>query len=157
MILLNFFLPYIELTLSFTAKQETNLKKCRSEIEAHMNTCTQTNSRTNEENLNIWTQQLVLIFYKYCSDHHIWPNINFEERKVILFGKKESIDDADKYFLELTTQALKQTHLNSIARNVVWEYQLDSSTWQSYSYKCNGEIEYAFSIQQLSKVDMQWI
>jgi hypothetical protein len=117
-----------------------------------MNTCTQTKCRENEENLNIWTQQLVLIFYKYCLDHHIWPTIDFEQRKMILLGKKESIDDADKYFLELTTQALKQTHLNSILRNIVWEYQLDSSTWQSYSYKSNAEIEYAFSIKQLLKV-----
>ncbi|CAF4091005.1 unnamed protein product, partial [Rotaria sp. Silwood2] len=143
------------LTLTFTAKQETNLKKCLSDIESHINICTQTKCRENEENLDIWTQQLILIFYKYCLDHDIWPMINFEQKKVILIGEKKSIDDADKYFLELTTQALKQTHLDIVSRNIVWKYQIDSSTsWESYSYKCNAEIEYAFTFKKLSLVNI---
>ncbi|CAF4234320.1 unnamed protein product, partial [Rotaria sp. Silwood2] len=62
---------------------------------------------------------------------------------------------ADKYFLELTTQALKQTHLDIVSRNIVWKYQIDSSTsWESYSYKCNAEIEYAFTFKKLSLVNI---
>ncbi|CAF2592809.1 unnamed protein product [Rotaria sp. Silwood2] len=146
---------FSKLTLTFTAKQETNLKKCLSDIESHINICTQMKCRENEENLDIWTQQLVFIFYKYCLDHDIWPMINFEQKKVILIGEKKSIDDADKYFLELTTQALKQTHLDIVSRNIVWKYQIDSSTsWESYSYKCNAEIEYAFTFKKLSLVNI---
>ncbi|CAF5031518.1 unnamed protein product [Rotaria sp. Silwood1] len=149
-----FFVFDLELTLTFTAKQERNLKKCRSDIESHINTCTQIKCREKEENLDIWTQQLVLIFYKYCLDHYIWPTINLEQKKVILIGEKTSIDDADKYFLELTTQALKQTQLDNISRNILWEYQIDSSTWESYSYKCNAEIEYALTFRKLPVVNI---
>ncbi|CAF1056140.1 unnamed protein product [Rotaria sp. Silwood1] len=145
---------FSKLTLTFTAKQERNLKKCLSDIESHINTCTQIKCREKEENLDIWTQQLVLIFYKYCLDHYIWPTINLEQKKVILIGEKTSIDDADKYFLELTTQALKQTQLDNISRNILWEYQIDSSTWESYSYKCNAEIEYALTFRKLPVVNI---
>lgn len=118
----------------------------------YINTLTQTKCRDKEENLDNWTQSLIFQFYKYCLDHHVWPTINFEQKKLTLMGEKKSIDDADKYFLELTTHALKQAHLDLISRNILWEYQVDSSTWESYSYKCNADIEYAYSCKKLPMV-----
>ncbi|CAM4744717.1 unnamed protein product [Rotaria magnacalcarata] len=71
-------------------------------------------------------------------------------RKVTLTGENKSIEDADKHFLELTTRALKQAHLDIISRNILWKYQADGSTWESYSYRCNADIEYACGFNKTS-------
>ncbi|UJR15414.1 hypothetical protein I4U23_002361 [Adineta vaga] len=142
-----------QINLTLTAKQETNLKQCGSAIRTYMNTCTQIKSHENDD-LNVWTQQLVMNFYQHCLNRHIWPMINLEQKKLTLTGKKESIDAADRHFLELTNQALKQLHLKNISRNVVWEYQIDATTWQSYSYNCIGEIEYARTIKNLPTIEI---
>ncbi|CAF1031890.1 unnamed protein product [Adineta ricciae] len=144
---------FSKITLTLTAKQEANLKQCRSMVDTHIQSLTQTEMRTNED-LHAWTQHLVISFYKYCLDRHIWPMISFEQKKLTLTGRKDSIGEADKYFLELTNQALKQTHLQAISRSILWEYQIDGTTWQNYSYKSISEIEYAYSFQKLSSLDI---
>lgn len=141
----------LELTLQLTAKQEANLKQCRADIEAVIKTCTDVRCRQTDD-LSAWPQELVVKFYHDCLSRQVWPTIDFEQRKLTLAGKKDSVDAADKSFLELTNQALKQAHLKSMSQHVLWQYQVDPTTWLSYSYKCVAELEYAHSVKKLPTV-----
>ena len=62
------------------------------------------------------------------------------------------MNEAEKYFYELTSETLKQERIHAVSRGVIWSVELvrNSDTWEQYSFKLNGVIEDAFLKQHRS-------
>ncbi|UJR08823.1 hypothetical protein I4U23_013078 [Adineta vaga] len=84
-------------------------------------------------------------YLKFCSTQMVLPILNFNEKKLHLFGNMTSNIEAEKRFLELQNKLLSESSQKFIDEHVYWWYEAWDATWRLYIPKMITEIEQRYS------------
>ncbi|CAF3865378.1 unnamed protein product [Rotaria magnacalcarata] len=125
---------------------ENHLLKCKQDIMDLAQSFSTKSQITNKDDILNWSQDTINKYYDYCLKQGVIPTLDLENVSLELAGPKDAVHEAEKYFLELNNETLKEAHIHSVARGVVWSVEQSPSTdiWEQYSFKLNGMIEDAF-------------
>lgn len=136
-----FFVQVIQATLIGSGD---NTKKCRKAIQDHINGCTQT-EELDEFPLHTWNQTTIDLFYKYCLEQHVIPEINSANEKLKLAGPRDKVMEVKVEFYRMKSIKAEEARVASYARIAIWVYETSAGTIEKYSLKLNALIEEAFS------------
>ncbi|CAF4224636.1 unnamed protein product [Rotaria socialis] len=125
---------------------ENHLMECKQDIMDLARSFSTKSQITNKDDILNWSQDTINKYYDYCLKQGVVPTLDLENVSLELAGSKDAVHEAEKYFLELNNETLKEAHMHSVARSVVWSVEQSPSTdiWEQYSFKLNGMIEDAF-------------
>ncbi|CAF0805827.1 unnamed protein product [Adineta ricciae] len=105
-----------------------------------------TKKLTDKRDMLDWPQKTIYKFYEFCLKQTVIPTLDLDNITLELVGIKDGVHEAEKYFYQLTNEALKQERIHAVSRSVIWsmEQTPNSDTWEQYSFKLNGIIEDAY-------------
>jgi len=119
------------------------MKKCWKAVQDHVNGCVKT-EECDEFPLHTWNQATIDIFYKYCFEQHVIPEVNSTNEKLKLAGPKDKVMKAKMEFYRMKGVKAEEARIASYARIAVWVYETSAGTVEKYSLKLNALIEEAF-------------
>ncbi|CAF4363386.1 unnamed protein product, partial [Rotaria magnacalcarata] len=70
---------------------------------------------TNKDDILNWSQDTINKYYDYCLKQGVIPTLDLENVSLELAGPKDAVHEAEKYFLELNNETLKEAHIHSVA------------------------------------------
>lgn len=101
--------------------------------------------------LRTWDQSTINMFFKYCFEQHVIPEVRQTDEKLILNGPKDKVLEVKAEFYRTKSIKADEAHAASYARIAVWIYEVCAGLIEKYSLKLNAIIEEAFS-KKLDKV-----
>ncbi|CAF1511634.1 unnamed protein product [Adineta steineri] len=141
-------ISYAEKNIAITliSSNDHYLQKCKQEILDLAHSASHTTTLTNKDDMVDWSQNTINQYYEYCLKQHVKPTFDFNTLTIELNGPKDAVNDAEKYFYELTADIFKQARNHAVSRGVIWSVEVtpNSDIWQQYSFKLNGVIEDAY-------------
>jgi hypothetical protein len=123
---------------------EENIGKCWKAVQDHISGCVQTNE-CDEFPLHTWNQETIDIFFKYCFEQHVIPEVNPTDEKLKLVGPKDKVMEVKAEFYRTKSIKAEEAHAASYAQIAVWVYEVSAGIIEKYSLKLNAIIEEAFS------------
>ncbi|CAF1055974.1 unnamed protein product [Rotaria sordida] len=135
--------PY-KITKVILIGSEENMKSCQKAVQDHVHKCVQT-EECDEFPLHTWDQATIDIFYKYCFEQHVIPEVNSTNEKLQLAGPKDKVMDTKTEFYRMKSRKAEESRIASYARIAIWVYETTTGTIEKYSLKLNALIEEAFS------------
>ncbi|CAF1040612.1 unnamed protein product [Didymodactylos carnosus] len=71
----------------------------------------------------------------------VLPEFEVKNNRVKLFGPNAKVSESEKEFWRLNSQIKDQLRWETVARHILWAYQINEDTWEEYSLRNNAEIE----------------
>lgn len=99
----------------------------------------------DEFSLHYWDQSTIDMFFKYCSEQHVIPEINIIEEKLKLVGPKDKVLEVKAEFYRTKCVKAEEAHAATYARSAIWVYEVSAGLIEKYPLKLNAIIEEAFS------------
>ncbi|CAF3846929.1 unnamed protein product [Rotaria sp. Silwood1] len=99
-----------------------------------------------------WTQSMINMFYKYCLNHHVLPEMDPVIGYLKLSGPKECVMKAEKEFDRIKSIQGEQARLLANARDIIWAYEISDNNWEKYIPELNARMEHAHA-SNLSSID----
>ncbi|CAF1150856.1 unnamed protein product, partial [Rotaria sordida] len=110
--------PY-KITKVILIGSEENMKSCRKAVQDHVHKCVQT-EECDEFPLHTWDQATIDIFYKYCFEQHVIPEVNSTNEKLQLAGPKDKVMDTKTEFYRMKSRKAEEARIASYARIAIW-------------------------------------
>lgn len=121
-----------------------NVNKCWKAVQHHASGCVKT-EECDEFPLDTWDQETIDIFYKYCFEQHVIPEVNSTDDKFKLAGPKDTVMEMTKEFYRMKSRKAEEALSATYARIAVWLYETSDGIIEKYSLKLNAQIEQAYS------------
>lgn len=120
------------------------MEKCWRAIQDHISGCAQT-QECDDFPLHIWNQATIDIFFKYCFEQNVIPDVNSTNERLKLTGLKEKVMEVKVEYYRMKSIKAEEARVASYAQIAVWVYETGDGNIEKYSLKLNAIIEEAFS------------
>ncbi|CAF3715315.1 unnamed protein product [Rotaria socialis] len=135
-----------KITLKSSSSNQSDLKKCRLEMETVCESTLIKSVIKNISELCEWTQSTIQDYFKFCVwEKQVLPKMDITEGSVELKGTAADVEKCKTYFHELNSNLLNQARKIASAQGVVWSYlHPETNQWIQYPIELNVEIEDAY-------------
>ncbi|CAF0856240.1 unnamed protein product [Adineta ricciae] len=140
--------------ITLISSTNDHLIRCKQEIFNLVRDVSITKKLTDKRDMLDWPQKTIYKFYEFCLKQIVIPTLDLDNITLELAGIKDGVHEAEKYFYQLTNEALKQERIHAVSRGVIWSMEKtpNSDTWEQYSFKLNGIIEDAY-LKKLPQIE----
>ncbi|UJR08142.1 hypothetical protein I4U23_012418 [Adineta vaga] len=140
--------------ITLTGPKISELNECQNKIKKFAQAYSHKLHLTDKDDVIDWSQDTIQKYYDYCLQRRVIPSLDIQKATLDLCGPKDAIAEADKYFLQLTNETLRNARFKVISRGAVWSVEVQSGKWEQYSYQISDKIEDAHA-KTLSSIDFK--